>query len=400
MWIPHNLLGIIIGRRGRNITELQENLKVDIKIDSNKKSTRSQNLLILGPPKNTQKAKATIIEKYRCRNLSRCTRHDCKFLHIEKESNTDKFEDLGKREPFIRKTKMQNHEIQAEMCIPQGLVGIIIGCQGKTIGDLQKNLKVRIKICSEDMGPGIPNLLLVGSPTNIEKAKETIINRYQCRNMLQGCNRNGCKFIHSETVSTLNEKGQPQRLNKSLYLADKEINDKVSLWQGDITSLEIDAIVNAANTSLLGGGGVDGHIHRMAGPSLKDECQLLNGASTGQAKITTGHKLPAKYIIHTVGPRGEKPTKLEECYTNCLRLVEEYGIRTIAFCCISTGAYGYPNEPAACIALNTVRKWMNINRDKVDQIIFCCYLDRDYNIYADLMTNVFFPIQTEATVRI
>ena len=143
MWIPHSLLGIIIGRRGRNIKELQKNLKVNIEIDSNKKRTRGPNLLILGPPKNTQKAKATIIEKYRCRNLSRCTRHDCKFLHIEKESNTDKFEYLGKREPFIRKTKMQNHEIQAEMCIPHGLVGIIIGSQGKTIEDLQQNLKVR-----------------------------------------------------------------------------------------------------------------------------------------------------------------------------------------------------------------------------------------------------------------
>uniref|UniRef100_A0A672JHN4 Mono-ADP ribosylhydrolase 2 n=1 Tax=Salarias fasciatus TaxID=181472 RepID=A0A672JHN4_SALFA len=148
-------------------------------------------------------------------------------------------------------------------------------------------------------------------------------------------------------------------------------HDKVSLYKGDITVLEVDAIVNAANSSLLGGGGVDGCIHKAAGSCLYDECHSLNGCETGKAKITCGFDLPARYVIHTVGPvaRGHVgPTEnsdLTSCYQNSLWLMKENDLKTVAFPCISTGIYGFPNEPAAEIALTTVKKWIEENPDKV-----------------------------------
>ncbi|XP_062257296.1 ADP-ribose glycohydrolase MACROD2 isoform X2 [Platichthys flesus] len=173
------------------------------------------------------------------------------------------------------------------------------------------------------------------------------------------------------------------------------LSDKVSLYKGDITGLELDAIVNAANSSLLGGGGVDGCIHKAAGSCLYDECHSLNGCDTGKAKITCGYDLPAKYVIHTVGPvaRGHVgPTEtndLTSCYQNSLRLMKEHGLRTVAFPCISTGIYGFPNEPAAEIALNTVKSWIEENPDKITQIIFCVFLETDFNIYKKKMSVMF-----------
>ncbi|CAD1476912.1 unnamed protein product, partial [Heterotrigona itama] len=139
---------------------------------------------------------------------------------------------------------------------------------------------------------------------------------------------------------------------------DEEVGKKISIWQGDITSLEIDAIVNAANSSLLGGGGVDGAIHKAAGPNLKKECATLGGCRVGEAKITGGYMLPAK-----LGPQGEKPEKLKECYENSLTVARENQLRTIAFPCISTGIYGYPQRPAAKVALSTVKKFLLDNKD-------------------------------------
>jgi len=177
---------------------------------------------------------------------------------------------------------------------------------------------------------------------------------------------------------------------------DPELNDKVSLWQGDITKLEIDGIVNAANNSLLGGGGVDGAIHRAAGGRLFDECETLNGCPTGMAKITGGYRLPAKYVIHTVGPQGEHSEELRSCYENSLNLMVENGLRSIAFPCIATGIYGYPNENAANVALTVTRGFLEKNKDKVDRVIFTTFLPVDVNIYEKLL-QVYFPVQTSSS---
>ncbi|XP_039995060.1 ADP-ribose glycohydrolase MACROD2 isoform X2 [Xiphias gladius] len=180
-------------------------------------------------------------------------------------------------------------------------------------------------------------------------------------------------------------------------------SDKVSLYKGDITVLEVDAIVNAANSSLLGGGGVDGCIHKAAGSCLYDECHSLNGCDTGKAKITCGYDLPARYVIHTVGPvaRGHVgPTEtndLTSCYQNSLRLMKEHGLSTVAFPCISTGIYGFPNEPAAEIALNTVKSWIEENPDKITRVIFCVFLETDFAIYKKKMSVVFQDNDVEAT---
>ncbi|XP_039995061.1 ADP-ribose glycohydrolase MACROD2 isoform X3 [Xiphias gladius] len=170
-------------------------------------------------------------------------------------------------------------------------------------------------------------------------------------------------------------------------------SDKVSLYKGDITVLEVDAIVNA----------VDGCIHKAAGSCLYDECHSLNGCDTGKAKITCGYDLPARYVIHTVGPvaRGHVgPTEtndLTSCYQNSLRLMKEHGLSTVAFPCISTGIYGFPNEPAAEIALNTVKSWIEENPDKITRVIFCVFLETDFAIYKKKMSVVFQDNDVEAT---
>ncbi|XP_070103621.1 ADP-ribose glycohydrolase MACROD2 isoform X7 [Equus caballus] len=180
----------------------------------------------------------------------------------------------------------------------------------------------------------------------------------------------------------------------------KSLSEKVSLYRGDITLLEVDAIVNAANASLLGGGGVDGCIHRAAGPCLLAECRNLNGCDTGHAKITCGYDLPAKYVIHTVGPiarghiNGSHKEDLANCYKSSLELVKENNIRSVAFPCISTGIYGFPNEPAAVIALSTIKEWLAKNHHEVNRIIFCVFLEVDFKIYKKKMSE-FFPVDDD-----
>lgn len=169
------------------------------------------------------------------------------------------------------------------------------------------------------------------------------------------------------------------------------MTDKMTVEEGDITKLHVDAIVNAANTTLLGGGGVDGAIHRAAGPELKEECRALGGCITGDAKITKGYKLPAKYVIHTVGPvwRGgdyNEDNLLASCYRNSLKLAEQNGVKTIAFPSISTGVYGFPFERAAGIAVKEVSQFLEEN-PSIEKVIFVCFSHGDYATYGKLLNG-------------
>jgi len=164
---------------------------------------------------------------------------------------------------------------------------------------------------------------------------------------------------------------------------------RITLLKGDITKLDVDAIVNAANESLLGGGGVDGAIHRAAGPRLLEECKTLGGCPTGQARITKGYNLSAKFVIHTVGPvwhggKNNEGKLLVDCYRNSLRLASENNIKTIAFPCISTGVYRFPKEKAAQIAVEEVNNFLK-NNNVVENVSFVCFDEESFTIYKKLL---------------
>lgn len=167
--------------------------------------------------------------------------------------------------------------------------------------------------------------------------------------------------------------------------------ERIKVIQGDLTQLDVDAIVNAANPSLLGGGGVDGAIHRAAGPQLLEECRNLRGCATGEAKMTKGYGLPARYVIHTVGPvwhggnHGEAEL-LARCYRNCLKLAVQEAIQTIAFPAISTGVYGYPLQPAAEIALPETLQFLDGDAT-IRQVIFVCHGEGTFNCYINALAK-------------
>lgn len=163
----------------------------------------------------------------------------------------------------------------------------------------------------------------------------------------------------------------------------------LEIWQGDITTLKVDAIVNAANRELRGGGGVDGAIHRAAGPKLNEACRALGSCETGEAKITLGFNLPAKYIIHTVGPvysgSHSDHLLLAACYRNSLRVAKENGLHSVAFSAISTGVYGYPLDAASKVAFGEVRKWLREHKDYEMRVIMVAYDARTYALYQKLL---------------
>ena len=200
----------------------------------------------------------------------------------------------------------------------------------------------------------------------------------------------------SQSKSQTSANNSPSRLDivgqREIALAG-ENKVVISVVQADITQLDVDAIVNAANTSLLGGGGVDGAIHRAAGSELLAYCRTLNGCHTGQAKISPGFNLPARYVIHTVGPvwhgggRGEAEL-LASCYEQSLILASANAVSSIAFPAISTGVYGYPLAQATRIAINTVYRQLknaNMNNSSIKEVIFCCFSANDAQVYVDIL---------------
>ena len=170
------------------------------------------------------------------------------------------------------------------------------------------------------------------------------------------------------------------------------VKERIELIEGDITKLDVDAIVNAANSSLLGGGGVDGAIHYAAGPQLVEECAKLGGCPTGEARLTKGYRLPARHVIHTVGPiwRGGsngEPEKLANCYRNSMQIAADNGFETIAFPAISTGVYGYPLQEAAQIAINQVIECLN-EMPSIKKVIFVLFGRKNFDIYTDILSNL------------
>jgi O-acetyl-ADP-ribose deacetylase len=176
-------------------------------------------------------------------------------------------------------------------------------------------------------------------------------------------------------------------------MSDINIRERIEVVDGDITKQHVEAIVNAANTTLLGGGGVDGAIHRAAGPELLAECRTLGGCATGQAKITRGHRLPAKWVIHTVGPvwrdgRHDEDELLASCYRSSFALAEQHQLRTVAFPCISTGVYGFPMDRAARIAVREARTFLQQNQ-VVEKVLLVCFGAQAYGICMQAVREAF-----------
>lgn len=195
-----------------------------------------------------------------------------------------------------------------------------------------------------------------------------------------------------------------QPVSTSSHPPNASYNNTIGLIRTDITTLKVDSIVNAANNSLLGGGGVDGAIHRAAGPGLYDECETLDGCETGSAKITNGYDLPSKKVIHAVGPvyyttkrQGKHETLLRGCYRRSLELAEENKLTGIAFSALSTGVYGYPSDEAAEAAVSEVRNFMDEGNVKsLKHIVFCNFMAKDERAYVEILPKYFPPVGGDA----
>ncbi|KAF1823645.1 macro domain-containing protein [Dissoconium aciculare CBS 342.82] len=203
------------------------------------------------------------------------------------------------------------------------------------------------------------------------------------------------------TLTQLYSTSQIQGSEQQEITASSAFNDQIALIRADITKLEVDAIVNAANESLLGGGGVDGAIHYAAGPGLLRECETLRGCNTGSAKITGAYDLPCKKVIHAVGPiynktkaEGRHTSLLQSCYTTSLTLAIENGCKSIAFSALSTGIYGYPSEEAAEAVAQAVHRWLSeddVRAKKLERIVFCSFLEKDEKAYEHSIPRFFPP---------
>jgi O-acetyl-ADP-ribose deacetylase (regulator of RNase III) len=220
-------------------------------------------------------------------------------------------------------------------------------------------------------------------------------NKLRIRRQQYQCGKNYVELKSIDTWQQYVEKFELPDLDievKEEVVYDTAINGQVSLWKGDITHLEVDVIVNAAKESLQGGTGVDGAIHTAAGPELLEECLTLDGCKVGQAKITKGYNLPAKHVIHTVGPVNDDHSKLKSAYKNSLKLADQSNVKSMAFPCIATGVYKFPREQAAHIALSTVRQYLS-KPHKVKHIVLCVNNARDERLYQKIM-QVYFPVKT------
>ena len=169
----------------------------------------------------------------------------------------------------------------------------------------------------------------------------------------------------------------------------QDILAKVCVYRGGVTSLALDAIVNAANERCLGGGGVDGAIHDAAGPLLLRECCTFNGCATGQTRLTKGYDLPARFVLHTVGPIGERPHELESCYRSCLSLARRHKLRSIGFCCVSTGIFGYPLAAATNVALKTCLTYLNEFSSDFDLLTFACFRSDEEECYKKALPHIY-----------
>lgn len=227
--------------------------------------------------------------------------------------------------------------------------------------------------------------------TSWKSEKQRFLSLY---GTLEG-NKDWIKWQNIKTWKQYVEKGQLPEAAKLLpaYRIDISKNrvlaDKVSIHFGNITKLQVDAIVNATNFALRPGGGVNGAINKAAGKYLIKECFALHGCKTGEVKLTGGYKLPAKYVIQAVGPIGENAALLANCYTNSLKLAMENKIRTIVFPCISTKTKGYPNVAAAHVASYAVRKFLEVHHNNFDRVIFCVFIDTDKTIYEQVLQTYF-----------